>query len=389
MFIIFYAVILLTLTLYSYSQIDLNLTLSSNAIYQSFQKQLIYLGYFSRPLSTTIYLVILFLLLASYFLLLLLVIHRKLILSNIVWLIALSIIILFFSYPAFSHDIFNYMFDARIITKYGLSPYFYKALDFPSDTWTRFMHWTHRTYPYGPVWLLLTLPFSLLGFGKFVITLSFFKLMFIFFHLGNIFLISKILAKVAPGGRLLGIAFYSFNPLILIESLVSPHNEVVMLFFLLLAIYQGVVKTNYLLAGGSLIFSAGVKFITIIFLPLFILFKKERSNKKIKRFFKLILLFLIPPLIFQIIYREPYPWYFILLVGAGTLLAESKNIQFLIFGVTVGALLRYAPYLYQGEYTYEVKIIQHLLFLTPAVLGGSWIILRGIIFRKRQLWKQF
>jgi len=71
-------------------------------------------------------------------------------------LIAVNILIGLISYPAYSHDLFNYMFDAKIATFYQQNPYLYKALDFPTDPWLRFMHWTHRYYPYGPSFLLLS-----------------------------------------------------------------------------------------------------------------------------------------------------------------------------------------------------------------------------------------
>ncbi|MBI5123164.1 hypothetical protein HZA75_04880, partial [Candidatus Roizmanbacteria bacterium] len=277
MIYITYLVTLFTFAIYSYSQIDLNLTLSSNSLYQYFQQQLIYIGYFNRPLSTIIYILLLFLFFIFYFLFLWLVKQKKLTQLNILWLIIGSSVILFFAYPAFSHDIFNYMFDARIVTKYFSNPYFHTALDYPNDLWTRFMHWTHRTYPYGPVWLSITLPFSFAGFGKFVLTLFNYKLMFLLFHIGNIYLIYKILKKVFPKGVNLGLVFYALNPLILIESIVSPHNEVVMLFFLLLAVYTLFFKRNLLIAVVSLLLSAGVKFITIILLPLFMLGSPGRS----------------------------------------------------------------------------------------------------------------
>jgi len=151
MFTVVYSLLLLFLIIYSYSQIDLNLTLSSNQLYQSIQQQLIYLGYFNRPLSTVVFTILLFLLFTFYFFILYLVNKKKVTLQKILLLVVLTCVILLFSYPAFSHDIFNYMFDARIVTKYYQNPYFHSALDFPNDLWTRFMHWTHRTYPYGPI----------------------------------------------------------------------------------------------------------------------------------------------------------------------------------------------------------------------------------------------
>src|SRR3990167_8292305 len=338
MTLIAYFLTLLFLTIYSYSQIDLNLTLSSNQTYQFFQNQLIYLGYFNRPISTLIYLLLLLLFFSFYLIFLYQVKHKKLILKDIFQLIVISCVILLFSYPAFSHDLFNYMFDARIVTKYHLNPYYYSALDFPDDLWIRFMHWTHRVYPYEPLWLLITLPLSSLGYGKFILTLVFFKLFFVIFHLGNTYIIYKLLTRINPKYSLYGVVFYALNPLVIFESLVSPHNDVVMLFFLLLTIYLVVAKRNRLLAIISLLFSGAVKFTTLVLLPLFLI-----PNKSYKIWLKLTLFFLILSVLIQTIYREPYPWYFIILIGVGALLGDNIKISIIVSGLTFGLLLRYAP----------------------------------------------
>lgn len=381
---IIYIVILFLFSVYSYSQIDLNLTLSGNSVYQFFQNQLIYLGYFNRPLSAFIYLLIIFLLFTFYFLLLYIVIRQKISIKKIAYLIIISCAVLFFSYSAFSHDIFNYMFDARIVTTYHQNPYLHSALDFPTDLWTRFMHWTHRTYPYGPIWLLLTLPASFLGFGKFVLTLINFKLLFTVFHLGNIYFIHKILSKIAPKKTLLGVVFYAFNPLILIESLVSPHNEVVMLFFLLMAIYFMITKKNQFSTIIILLLSAGIKFVTLILLPVFLIpiFIPSVARDLSKRFnllLILIFLFLIPPLLYEIYLREPYSWYFIPIIGIGALLINYTKVCILLVGISLGTLLRYVPYFYTGEYSQSVRNTQDSLFLLTVILtiGVMLLSLRG------------
>ncbi len=382
MLYVFYGLVLSLLTIYSYSQIDLNLTLSGNWLYQYFQNQLIKLGYFNRTLSTAVFLILLFLLSIIYYLILYLIKHKRLSFTNLKWLVILSCIILFFSYSAFSHDLFNYMFDARIVTAYQQNPYVHSALDFPSDLWTRFMHWTHRTYPYGPVWLVLTLPASMLGFGKFVLTLFNFKLLFLFFHLSNIYLINKILKKADPKLSLLGTAVYAFNPVVLIESLVSPHNEVLMLFFLLLAIYFVICEDNKLAAIFNLLLSAGIKFVTIILLPIFLFYSSsERSESRSLKWLKLNLLFLIPPLILQIYFREPYSWYFIPLIGVGALLIKYESINILLAGFSFGALLRYAPYLYLGEYSLSTSNMQNIIFWLTG-LSAIFIILIRVGVKK-------
>lgn len=381
-----YGISLFFFTLYSYSQIDLNLTLSSNHLYQTIQQQLIYLGYYNRTISSAVYIFLLIIFFISYFLILHLVHKKKIAFKNIVGLIILSIIILFFAYPAFSHDIFNYIFDARIVTHYNLNPYDYKALDFPIDPWIRFMHWTHRQYPYGPVWLVITLPFSYLGLGKFVLTLASFKLMFTLFHIANIYLLYKIASEVNPNNSLTTITLYALNPLILIESILSPHNEVVMLFFLLLSIYFCLVKKNIFLSIASLFISAGVKFITIILLPVLIWQNKFKKDNQAINSLSIITLFLVIPSILEIIYREAYPWYFIILIGVGFLLASKRNIILLLQCISIGALLRYVPYLYYGEYSDWVKICQRFLFMIALFFSLIRVVLEN--FKRLFLRKQ-
>lgn len=252
-----FVVSFLLLTVYSFSQVDLNLTLSSNPVYQSFQKQLTYLGYFNRPLSTAIYIFIVLLLAISYWLLAKSA-AKKILTHRQLWMFtSLTVIMLIFSYPAFSHDIFNYMFDARIITKYGVSPWEYKALDFPTDTWTRFMRWTHRPSVYPPVWIGLSLVPAVLGMGKFTLTLFLFKLMAAGFYLGSIWLIVR-------WKGLLPATLFAFNPLVIVETLVNGHMEIVMAFFGLLAIY---LSRRKLLSWLSLLVSIGIKYMTILLLP--------------------------------------------------------------------------------------------------------------------------
>src|SRR3989338_2941376 len=119
-----YCLLLTIFTVYSFTQVDLNLTLSSNPIYQSIQYQLTQLGYFNRPLSTAIFFSILAGLVTCY--LLLVIFHNKWRLTTKqLWTLLFALCsLLFVSYPAFAHDIFNYMFDARTIVKYGQNPYF-------------------------------------------------------------------------------------------------------------------------------------------------------------------------------------------------------------------------------------------------------------------------
>ncbi|MFH0864197.1 MAG: hypothetical protein V1858_03860 [Candidatus Gottesmanbacteria bacterium] len=373
LFVIFYIFTIISLFFYSFTQVDLNLTLSKSSKIQELEKAFIQIGYFNRPLSTTIFIILIILLFMAYFIILSLV-YKKIIPRRHIWiLIIVTTILLLFSYPAFSHDIFNYMFWARIFTHYGLSPYQFRALDFPADTWTRFMHWTHTTYNHGPLYLIISFIPSFLGLNKFVLTLMNFKLLNIGAYLGSIFFINKITKKIDNQHNLLAVSFFAFNPVVIIESLVSAHNDILMLFLALISIYF-LISKKYIASFVFLILSAGIKFVTIIFVPLYIYFllkKKEDFNMLLKLTIVFYLIGLIP-LIYQ---REPYPWYFIPLIGFASLSFKDYFIRLIFIGLSCGLLLRYAPYLFFGDYKPPVPLIT--LWLTIAALVISilvWII---------------
>lgn len=355
-----YLFALLVLGVYSYSQIDLNLTLLQTPWFLSFQHLMIQLGYYNRFFSAAIFTVITAVLFILYILFL-----RKSV-YNVRILICGIVIITLFSYPAFSHDFFNYIFDARIITHYGQNPYLFKALDFPTDTWIRFMHWTHRTYPYGPFWLILTVPFSYFGLGKFILTLLNFKLLFAASYLGSVFLIKKILEKINPKFVSAGVIFFAVNPLVIIETLISPHLDAIMTFFLLLAIFF-LVSQKKVFAIFLLLISAGTKFLTIILLPVFLL--PGISIKKVLWFSLILLLAVLIPVIGQ---RESYPWYFLPPLAIVALLVENKKLVYLAIAATFGLLLRYSIFLYVGQ---EVLFWENILTIIPML-----ICVLGIIF---------
>ena len=225
-----YLILVIGLFLYSFTQVDLSLTLSQWSVWQIIQKFFQHIGYFQRPLSTVLYIILIFLLYLFYFAFLYLAKVGKIRGIREIWtLIIVTTIILTFSYNAFSYDLFNYIFDAKIVTYYHQNPYVHKALDFPNDPMLSFMHWTHRTYPYGPSWLILTVPLSFLV-NFFLPTFFMFKTLISLSFLGTAFFVSKILNKIYPQNEVFGLVFFALNPLVIVESLVSSHNDVVMMF---------------------------------------------------------------------------------------------------------------------------------------------------------------
>ena len=156
---VFYLLLSLCLLFYSYTQVDLNLTLSRAGSIQTIQKMFQYVGYYNRPLSTIIYLLLIGLFTGGYVYVLHLVKNKHISRSQIWHLIFITGGILVFSYPAaFSYDFFNYLFTAKTVVVYHQNPYLVTPLSFAGiDPWTNFMRWTHLTSAYTPFWIFLSL----------------------------------------------------------------------------------------------------------------------------------------------------------------------------------------------------------------------------------------
>jgi hypothetical protein len=105
----------LSLFFYSFTQIDLGLTLTRISFWQILQKNFQLIGYFHRPLSACLYCLIL-ILLFSFYLLILKGVQKKWLSEKQVWgLIIFTVVLLWLSYNAFSYDLFNYIFDAKTL----------------------------------------------------------------------------------------------------------------------------------------------------------------------------------------------------------------------------------------------------------------------------------
>src|SRR5690348_1001399 len=101
-----FIIAVLALFLYSFTQVDLSLTLSRASFFQTIEKNFQQIGYFNRPLSTTFYLIVIGVL-SLYFIYFLHLALKKKIKINTVWkIIGITGVILTFSYVAFSYDLF-------------------------------------------------------------------------------------------------------------------------------------------------------------------------------------------------------------------------------------------------------------------------------------------
>lgn len=377
--IFFWVVSIISLFLYSFTQVDLGLTLSRTSIITSIQKSFQYIGYFNRPLSSLFFIVIIIALFTGYGFLLKMSQQKKVSRKTLWVLIIFSSILLGLSYNAFSYDFFNYIFDAKIFTHYHQSPYDHKALDYPGDPMLGFMHWTHRLYPYGPVWLGLTIPLSFLGGGIFAITLLLFKTFSTAMFLVSCFFIEKISSKLKLNS-LFTLAFFALNPFVLIESVVSAHNDSTMMALTVVGVYFLFNQKKYS-PWIMLALSAGIKFATGFLAPVFMWFQFSKRKNKEEVFFYLSVALMIVAAILASFRTTFQPWYFLLVFPFLTFLTRKYFIFISTFIFSFLVLFQYLPYLYTGNFNPPIPdIMSKMLWVTILISVFSSAVYK--LFRK-------
>ena len=359
------------LFLYSYTQVDLNLTLSRISVWQTIQKAFQSIGYFHRPVSLVLFLGILFLLFFWYGLTLYFISKKKLGATHIWIMIFCMTGILIFAYPAFSYDLFNHMFTAKTVLLYQKNPYEVTPLQFTGfESWLTFMHWTHVVSIYSPLWIVMTLVPYLFGFGYFLWILWNFKLLIAAFYALTCYSILNILQREDDSLALSGMAMFAFNPLVIIESLVSAHNDSVMMGCAVFALYL-FTRQRTVLSFFTLSASIAMKLISVFLIPIY-LFGKVR-------WLPLVLMATGTFGFLLFTKREVMPWYFLWTLPFIALYPRKKWLIALTFGISLGLLLRYAPYLYYGHWNDPVPLIK--LWVTGVPIAASGVL--ALIERKR------
>lgn len=347
------------LVLWSWVLVDPNFTLVRHADWTIFREVMVNIGYHNRVLSSQFFVTFIAILTLSYAVILTKPPKRGV---GIVLFIGLVAGIL--SYPALSHDLFNYIFDARILTHYGENPYLHKALDFPADPIVRFMHWTHRTYPYGPTFLLLTLIPSFLGFGKFAFTFFLFKLINVLLYFATTYCLYKINRRSA--------LIFALSPLVIVEGLINSHNDFVALSFAIIGYYL-LSKKNVVWGLASLLFGGLVKYMTLPTVLLAFGIHHKRDVNLLGRRLDLEILknmivgASVAILVFYVVANgEIHPWYFL---NIFVMITFFPSIIVLLTPFFTGLLFSYYPYVLGGEWGQggDVKFKNIIIYISIVV----------------------
>lgn len=345
-----YAVFCTFLVIYSYGFLDFNLTLSSHPLFLKFVEPLQRLVYFERPHSAQAYIFIF----ASLFVLYVFILFYSRI-KYFPWkLFLILMVLLTLAYPMLSYDVFNYMFHGKILWLYHANPHTHAPLEFQNDLWLRFMRWVHTPSAYGPIFTLIESPAYLLGFGKFVPTLYLMKATMTAFFVWIIYLVGQLRGLRAQ-------LLVAFNPFLLLELAVNSHNDAVMIAYAIFALVLWQQKRNGL-SVISLLLSIGVKFVTILSLPMFLLTNFKSQVRLLSIFLYLPVLLL--PARFQ-------SWYLVWSLLPASLIDTSWSRAWLILTSFAG-LVYYLPYVATGFWNNSISFVSFILYLPPLLTLGIY-----------------
>jgi hypothetical protein len=174
--------------------------------------------------------------------------------------------LLLWMYPFGAADIFDNIMHGRILGIYGANPFQQVAQDFQSDSFYHYVAWRRIISAYGPGWELLAGLAARLAGNGIVANVIVFKLLAGIFLLASIGVVATVLQKMAPERALAGVVLLAWNPLILYETLGNGHNDMAMVFWILIAVWL-LLKQRYTLTILALVVGTLIKFIPLLMLP--------------------------------------------------------------------------------------------------------------------------
>ena len=195
--------------------------------------------------------------------------------------------------PWTSSDIFYYMGVGELNSVYAQNPYYVTIKEYCNENKEKLNddtimkqgyknYWAGTTVVYGPIAQVIFSIVTKISFRNVDICLILFKLLNLLMHLLNAYLIYKITKKLKF------VIIYGLNPFILLEFIGNVHNDIIVVFFILLSIYFLLKKKKILPSIIALAIATGIKYFTILLLPVIVLYHFRNEEKLEKRFLKCI-----------------------------------------------------------------------------------------------------
>lgn len=211
--------------------------------------------------------------------------------------------------PFMSSDIYYYLGIGRLSCKYKQNPYYVDMksyvdnndIDLKNDSVMETgykNYWAGTTVVYGALWSMICTAVAFFSFGSLNTGILIFKLVNVLIHILNCVLLYKL------SRRKLFPLLYGLNPFALIEGIINVHNDIYMVFFIMLALYMVKEKKKIIWSILFVAFATLIKYVAILLLPLIIIYyyRNQKISSKIIKCIELGLLFCIFVMIPYLLY---------------------------------------------------------------------------------------
>lgn len=268
--------------------------------------------------------------------------------------------------PTTSLDVFSYIGNGWVDSHYNENPYYTSVQNVwdkngPDEMLGKVARcWRTEPVVYGPVWSVICKILTSFSFGNITASLYIFKLASLIVFLASTYLIYKITNKK------IFVAMFALNPFILFEFLSNVHNDIFLVFFILLGIYFIKNRKNILLSVACIAIATGIKYLSILLLPFILIYalKEEKTKNKIIKTLLYILEFIAIICIFYLIYIKDFR------VLSGIFVQQNKYGRSIFLGIY---------YLLNGD----EKMLSLIKILSLVIFSFSYIaILFKLFFAK-------
>ena len=247
--------------------------------------------------------------------------------------------------PFNSADVFDYIKEGWLqayyhvnIYKLSLQQFAAQAPNLPIKTDPMFyaMSWPHVVSPYGFLFSILGQCIGSISNGSQVIALLLFKFINFLAFLACGSLIYQLSKRLTgdPSKALLPLYAFLWNPFILLHELSNAHNDLLMMFLMLLALHFLIAK-QWLWVFPALVLSILIKYITAVTAPFILIYMIKHAG------WKSVLSSIILGIVFALGLAWPYvqgglPHFFATNIGQGFMAHHSLQATLLWFFYLLG-----------------------------------------------------
>lgn len=189
------------------------------------------------------------------------------------------LLILAFTYPFSSSDVYTYFLYGRIYALQQLNPLVALPGRMAGDPFAAFdAGWADAAAPYGPAWIALSGAVSIVAGSHLLVGLLIFKAIAAGAALLSAFFLARLLEHFAPQWKNPGLLFFAWNPLVLFETAANGHNDALTLLLVLAALWLLVTQRSAVLSAAAFVSALLLKAIALPLVPAYALLLCKRLH---------------------------------------------------------------------------------------------------------------